>query len=76
MTDNLLDKECVPDESFPLVLEYFEGSKGKSRKTLIDKAMKVIEKYEKKAEEESEEIDEDPTYSRARELVQFLPSET
>ena len=72
--DNLLNDKYVSDDHFPFILEYFEGCKGIAKKTLIEKAMKIIKKIEDNVEEDEESV-ETTEYKRARQLLQALPVE-
>ncbi|XP_029178086.1 uncharacterized protein C7orf50 homolog [Nylanderia fulva] len=76
LMDNLLDENSIPDTSFPLVLEYFEGCKGMAREVLLRKGMEIIRKAEEKRDNENEnEIIESVAYKRARQLLQALPTD-
>ncbi|XP_011314970.1 uncharacterized protein C7orf50 homolog [Fopius arisanus] len=75
LMDNLLDDSLVPETMFPTVLEYFEGCKGMARELLLKKGMDVIKKYETQ-QNSSEEVVETVEYTRARQLLQALPTET
>ncbi|XP_043599473.1 uncharacterized protein C7orf50 homolog isoform X2 [Bombus pyrosoma] len=73
LIDNLLDEVHIPDEIFPIVLEYFEGCKGMARELLLRKGLDVVRKVEN--EENKDEV-ESIAYQRARKLLQALPTET
>lgn len=87
LLENLLDDSAIPDDIFPVVLEYFEGCKGMARQQLLKKAMEVIKKAEEETEK-NENVDEEPAdsrtvettetiaYKRARQLLQALPSDS
>lgn len=73
--DNLLDDNVIPDEVFPIVLEYFEGCKGMAREQLLKKGMDVVRIAEEDIEKRDETV-ESVSYKRARSLLQALPTET
>ncbi|XP_071870682.1 uncharacterized protein isoform X2 [Bombus fervidus] len=73
LIDNLLDETYIPDDIFPIVLEYFEGCKGMARELLLRKGLDVVRKVEN--EENKDEV-ESIAYQRARKLLQALPTET
>lgn len=73
LIDNLLDKAHIPDDIFPIVLEYFEGCKGMARELLLKKGLDVVRKVDN--EENKDEV-ESIAYQRARKLLQALPTET
>lgn len=73
--DNLLDDTLIPDEVFPIVLEYFEGCKGMAREQLLKKGMDVVRIAEENIEKRDETV-ESVSYKRARLLLQALPTET
>lgn len=73
--DNLLDDNLIPDEVFPIVLEYFEGCKGMAREQLLKKGMDVVRIAEEDIEKRDETV-ESVSYKRARSLLQALPTET
>ncbi|KAK2576272.1 hypothetical protein KPH14_005638 [Odynerus spinipes] len=75
LIDNLLDDTLIPDEIFPIVLEYFEGCKGMAREELLKKGMDVVRIAEENVEKK-DEIIESVSYKRARLLLQALPTET
>ncbi|XP_011502281.1 PREDICTED: uncharacterized protein C7orf50 homolog [Ceratosolen solmsi marchali] len=74
LMDNLLNVKYVPDKSFTIILEYFEGCVGSAKKQLVNKAMEVVKKLEDKIK--NDEIEETIEYKRARQLLQTLPIET
>lgn len=75
LMDNLLDENYISDDLFPLVLEYFEGCKGMAREVLMRKGMKIIKKAETETDEDNKnEIMKSIAYTRARQLLQTLPS--
>lgn len=74
LMDNLLDQNSIPDDIFPMVLEYFEGCKGMAREQLLKKGMDVIRTIEEN--EENKEKVESVAYERARKLLQALPTES
>lgn len=74
LMDNLLDQISIPDDIFPIVLEYFEGCKGMAREQLLKKGMDVIKTIEEN--EENKDKIESVAYQRARKLLQALPTET
>lgn len=69
----MLDESYIPDDIFPIVLEYFEGCKGMARELLLRKGLDVVRKVEN--EENKDEV-ESIAYQRARKLLQALPTET
>ncbi|XP_033177969.1 uncharacterized protein LOC100748152 isoform X2 [Bombus impatiens] len=73
LIDNLLDEAYIPDDIFPIVLEYFEGCKGMARELLLRKGLDVVRKVEN--ERNKDEV-ESVAYQRARKLLQALPTET
>lgn len=73
--DNLLDDNLIPDEVFPIVLEYFEGCKGMAREQLLKKGMDVVRIAEEDIEKRDETV-KSVSYKRARSLLQALPTET
>ncbi|XP_047357737.1 uncharacterized protein LOC124952234 [Vespa velutina] len=75
LMDNLLDDTLIPDEVFPIVLEYFEGCKGMAREQLLKKGMDVVRIAEENVEKRDETV-ESISYKRARLLLQALPTET
>ncbi|KAL2736143.1 phosphatidylinositol N-acetylglucosaminyltransferase subunit Q [Vespula maculifrons] len=75
LMDNLLDDTLIPDEVFPIVLEYFEGCKGMAREQLLKKGMDVVRIAEENIEKRDETV-ESVSYKRARLLLQALPTET
>lgn len=75
LINNLLDDTLIPDEIFPIVLEYFEGCKGMAREELLKKGMDVVRIAEEEVEKR-DEIIESVSYKRARLLLQALPTET
>lgn len=75
LMDNLLDDTLIPDEVFPIVLEYFEGCKGMAREQLLKKGMDVVRIAEENIKKKTETIESVP-YKRARLLLQALPTET
>ncbi|XP_011695388.1 PREDICTED: protein MNN4 [Wasmannia auropunctata] len=73
LMNNLLNEDAIPDSLFPVVLEYFEGCKGKAREGLLSKGMEVIRKAEMELDEDKkEEIMKSIAYRRARQLLQTL----
>ncbi|KAI4488603.1 hypothetical protein M0802_011419 [Mischocyttarus mexicanus] len=75
LMDNLLDDALIPDEVFPIVLEYFEGCKGMAREQLLKKGMGVVRIAEENIKNKTETT-ESVAYKRARLLLQALPTET
>ncbi|XP_046746011.1 uncharacterized protein C7orf50 homolog [Diprion similis] len=78
LMDHLLDDNLVPDSIFPIALEYFEGCKGMARQQLVKKMMEVIKKVEEQlaSNEDETEVTATSEYSRARQILQALPTET
>lgn len=70
-----MDIKYVPDDSFSIILEYFEGCKGLARKQLLEKAESIIKEAEE-SYEENEKVIETTEYKRAKQLIQALPNET
>ncbi|ENN80963.1 uncharacterized protein C7orf50 homolog [Dendroctonus ponderosae] len=71
LQQNLLDLQKIPNEFWETVVEYFSSSKGMSRKSVLDQAIKFIEEDENVAKEEQEE-DYKVKLQRARDIVQYL----
>lgn len=84
---NKFSSKLLPDESWPLLLEYFESAQGNIRNMLLEDAKKVIklmddwmesQDNEKSEENEIENTDitsnkpDEITYKRARDLIQCL----
>ncbi|CAK1556122.1 unnamed protein product [Leptosia nina] len=84
---NKFSKQLIPEQQWPLLLEYFESAQGNIRKMLLDDANKVIKEMDDWTESQNEndgndenEIDEDTKsskpdisiYNRARSLIQCL----
>ncbi|CAG9561047.1 unnamed protein product [Danaus chrysippus] len=83
---NKFSSQLVPDESWPVLLEYFESAKGNIRNMLLTDAHNIIKIMDdwtaslEKDGENNEETDQtsevrkpDPTvYNRARSLIQCL----
>jgi len=67
---SLLDSSKIPNEFWATALEYFSGTKGSSRQSALDEAIKVIEAEGENSEEQSEEYR--VKLSRARDIVQNL----
>ncbi|XP_066596380.1 uncharacterized protein C7orf50 homolog [Prorops nasuta] len=74
LIDHLLDETAIPEEHFPIVLEYFEGCKGIARELLLKKGMEVMKKVEDN-EANKDEIMDTVAYKRARRLLQAIPNE-
>ncbi|KAJ8665283.1 hypothetical protein QAD02_006945 [Eretmocerus hayati] len=74
LIDNLMDDKYVPDDHFPVVIEYFEGCQGMARKNLLKKAESIIKKIEDSINDD-ENLVETTEYKRARQLLQALPNE-
>lgn len=76
LIDNLLDENSIPNTTFSIALEYFEGCKGMAREVLLQKGMEVIRKAEEEQDEEKKnEIMTSVAYVRARQLLQALPTD-
>ncbi|XP_020294582.1 uncharacterized protein C7orf50 homolog [Pseudomyrmex gracilis] len=76
LIDNLLDENSIPNTTFPIALEYFEGCKGMARELLLQRGMEVIRKAEEEQDEENKnEIMTSVAYVRARQLLQALPTD-
>lgn len=82
---NKFSSKLVSDESWPVLLEYFEAAKGNIRNMLLDDANKIIKQMDSCIEKtdndlmstEATETDtmsrpDDTTYKRARDLIQHL----
>ncbi|CAH1985670.1 unnamed protein product [Acanthoscelides obtectus] len=71
LQQNLYDEANIPKEFWEVTVEYFAGSKGSTRDTILKEAVKIIEK-----EEQSEESNDDEDYQmklqRARDIIQYL----
>ncbi|KAM3966255.1 LOW QUALITY PROTEIN: uncharacterized protein ACR2FA_012560 [Aphomia sociella] len=86
LNKNKFSRTLIPDESWPLLLEYLQSSKGNIRNILLDDANKVIKQMEEWTESQENkddlenEADESPetkkpddvVYKRARDLIQGL----
>lgn len=73
----------IPDESWPLLLEYLESTQGNGRKILLEDANKVIKQMDEWTEKNGANTDgaedddestkpDETTYKRARDLIQCL----
>ncbi|XP_022129167.2 uncharacterized protein C7orf50 homolog [Pieris rapae] len=80
---NKFSKQLLPENSWPLLLEYFESSQGNIRKMLLDDANKIIKQMDDWTESQGKNSDndadetnlnkpDDVTYNRARNLIQCL----
>lgn len=84
---NKFSSKMIPDESWLLLLEYFESAKGNIKTMLLDDANKIIKQMDnclekdvagdKSEQNEAEEADgatkpDDITYKRARDIIQHL----
>lgn len=58
----------IPDEKFPVLLEYLEGLQGGARETTVQKALALVEESGKAPEDESVQ----QRAQRAREVIQLL----
>lgn len=67
LQQNLLDPSKVPEEYWSTALQYFSGSEGRSRQTVLEMGLKLIENGE---DDQSEEYR--VKVNRARDLVQHL----
>ncbi|XP_059053880.1 uncharacterized protein C7orf50 homolog [Achroia grisella] len=86
LNKNKFSRTLIPDESWPLLLEYLQSSKGNIRNMLLNDANKIIKEMEEwtesqeNQEEETADADEIPKakkpddviYKRARDLIQCL----
>ncbi|XP_026762456.2 uncharacterized protein C7orf50 homolog [Galleria mellonella] len=86
LNKNKFSRTLVPDESWPLLLEYLQSSKGNIRNVLLDDANKVIKQMEEWTESQEKNDDniantdevtevnkpDDVIYKRARDLIQCL----
>lgn len=68
LLQHIFDSEKIPDEKFPVLLQYVEGLRGGARDTTVQKALALVE--------ESGQAPEDGTVQqraqRAREVIQLL----
>lgn len=80
---NKFSKQLIPENSWPLLLEYFESAQGNIRKMLLDDANKIIKEMDdwietqgKNSDNETDDTNsnkpDDVTYNRARNLIQCL----
>lgn len=76
---NKFSAKLIPDESWPLLLEYFESAKGNIRTTLLKDANEIIKQLEKDDSQEREDTEDDvitipdtTTCKRARDIIQSL----
>lgn len=80
---NKFSTQRIPDETWPILLEYFDSAKGNIRKMLLDDAHKVIKQMDEWTEEQTKEEEnneeesevqkpDDCVYKRARSLIQCL----
>lgn len=58
----------IPDEKFPVLLEYLEGLRGGARETTVQKALALVEESGKAPEDVSVQ----QRAQRAREVIQLL----
>lgn len=71
LQQNLFVVNKIPDEFWSSSVEYFNGSKGAIRQSVIKDALKIIEE-EDKAEETNEDQDYQRRLNRARDIIQSL----
>ncbi|TKS89958.1 hypothetical protein D9C73_024088 [Collichthys lucidus] len=68
LLQQMFDSEKIPDEKFPVLLEYLEGLRGGAKDTTVQKALALVE--------ESGQAPEDKVVQqraqRAREVIQLL----
>ncbi|RZF44483.1 hypothetical protein LSTR_LSTR002256 [Laodelphax striatellus] len=73
----MFDPKKLPENVFPLFVEYMKNSTGNARKTAVEKATQIIDEMEKwtsLTEEEQEKVTkpDDEKYERARTIIQTL----
>ncbi|XP_043944856.1 uncharacterized protein C7orf50 homolog [Protopterus annectens] len=67
LLQHMYDTDKVPDEYFPVLLEYLEGLRGHARNTTVQKAEEIMREHEKCEVSVSPE-----KVQRAREILQML----
>ncbi|XP_026477974.1 uncharacterized protein C7orf50 homolog [Ctenocephalides felis] len=82
LTDNLFDSDKIPDNLWDVVIEYFSGSQGKVRSTIIEQSTKVVQEMsdwtEQKEQAEKDGVEFNTPkpcknkYKRARKMLQSL----
>ncbi|XP_039283943.1 uncharacterized protein C7orf50 homolog [Nilaparvata lugens] len=77
LLSGMFDAKKLPENVFPLFVEYMKNSTGNARKTAVDKATEIIDEMEKwtSLTEEDQEKATKPDiekYERARTLIQTL----
>lgn len=71
--ENVFDATKIGDDVWSFALEYLGGSQGRSKDELSKKAREIIDRIDTEADEKSEpELQEQPLYIRARELLQMI----
>lgn len=70
LQQNLLDLQKIPNEFWETVVEYFSSSKGMSRQSVLDQAIKFVEDENVSKDEQEEEYK--VKLQRARDIVQYL----
>lgn len=71
LQQNMYNTAKIPDEFWDVLVQYFSSSKGKARNTIIQDAIKVVEKEENETNEDEKE-DFKIKVSRARDIIQNL----
>lgn len=72
IVDHLYDSKLLSDTIWPIVLEYFAGSKGAIKANIIDTATKIIEEETTEEADTTESEPDSTKKTRAKDIIQFI----